>query len=707
MRSGNLHNRIKFYAKVSIRDLYNASVDSWPIATITTRGEVRYVGGNRTLNNEEKFYSKSIELTVRYRSDIDETMRVQIDENNDLYIITYKEILGKNEAIRLTLEKLADGIVISTVDAPTNLAATLDEECDIILTWTNNEDGDAVSIERSEDGINYTVIHQTAAGVSTYTDTYLEELTRYWYRIRAIHYSNYSSYAAIDDAVTDEYILPPAITYLEILMLSPTQAQLYWDWMGVDAYQVWESSTEDGIYTQLGGNLTDNIYVHTIVEGSTHWYKIRCVRNVPLLYGEFSDAVQNILWVGELTQDIIDNIALFYGSIDNITDNKLYNEVTGTSDYISVSGSTGSYTFQCPNTAPYISADTDYIWFKSNGNIRTTTEAELIGYDLQRTPVKYDDESPLTLRTILILKSDITLSEDERNALFNSMQLSILWDNSFNEYGHIKENRFTQLLWIPEPIWEDELFTYIEGLETELSENQLEDINSLIISLKSGLQVSYLSDYFDVFTLTGGETSESSLKNLVKNAHHGTLGGISPSFSQYEGFNSVGKTGYIDSNFNPSTEGINFTQTSNAIGFYTRNDVGVGSTSSVVGNGTTSRWMLRYTGDYVRGSNNGSVVASALSSNSATKGFYVFCRDVNNIRISKNSSSLTTNANNAAALNNFNYYILGLNNAGTFQYGSDSQCSCYFFSKLPTIDEIIIINNAIETYMDSKGKGIQ
>jgi len=105
MRAGNAYHRIKFFAKVSVRDDYGASGDTWPVATITTRGEIRYSGGNRTLSSEEKFYAKSMELTVRYRAGITETMKVLIDEGADYYVINYIETLGRNESLRITLEK--------------------------------------------------------------------------------------------------------------------------------------------------------------------------------------------------------------------------------------------------------------------------------------------------------------------------------------------------------------------------------------------------------------------------------------------------------------------------------------------------------------------------------------------------------------------------------------------------------------------------
>jgi head-tail adaptor len=106
MRAGNAYHRIDFYAKVITRDDYNASVVTYPLITISTRGEIRYSGGSKSLDNEERFYSKSMELTVRYRSEIVETMRLKIDGGDEWYEITYIEPLGRNQDLRMTLEKI-------------------------------------------------------------------------------------------------------------------------------------------------------------------------------------------------------------------------------------------------------------------------------------------------------------------------------------------------------------------------------------------------------------------------------------------------------------------------------------------------------------------------------------------------------------------------------------------------------------------------
>jgi len=162
---------------------------------------------------------------------------------------------------------------------------------------------------------------------------------------------------------------------------------------------------------------------------------------------------------------------LFFGEISKIRDGKLYNQKSGATDYLTVGGTAGSYTFQCPNTTPYIAADTDGVWFNSDETPRTATEAELIGYDLQRTPVKYLDDVPNSIKAIMILRSAVTGSKRDR--MFRDFHLPIMWDNSWNDYGHEKYNRpdTEQILYLATPF------------------------NIVLTLITGGVQVDWISDY--------------------------------------------------------------------------------------------------------------------------------------------------------------------------------------------------------------------
>jgi len=117
MKAGNAYHRVKFYPKTITRDDYSASVDTFDMFTIDTRGEIRYTSGSRVLETGEKFHSMNVELIVRYRSDIVDTMKVQIDNTNDLWNITFINRLGRNESLKLTIEKATDSLTLLTDDA--------------------------------------------------------------------------------------------------------------------------------------------------------------------------------------------------------------------------------------------------------------------------------------------------------------------------------------------------------------------------------------------------------------------------------------------------------------------------------------------------------------------------------------------------------------------------------------------------------------
>ena len=117
-----------------------------------------------------------------------------------------------------------------------------------------------------------------------------------------------------------------------------------------------------------------------------------------------------------------------------------------------------------------------------------------------------------------------------------------------------------------------ELKTYITGLITPLSNKQIIRIGEFIEALKNGLSITNLSDAFDVMYILAGETEESSLKNLVKDSHH-CSNVHSSVFVQYEGFTGDGANDYLNTNYNPSTEGQRFTQNNASIMVLSRTNI--------------------------------------------------------------------------------------------------------------------------------------
>lgn len=140
------------------------------------------------------------------------------------------------------------------------------------------------------------------------------------------------------------------------------------------------------------------------------------------------------------------------------------NKVTGATDYLTVAGSAGSETYQCPNTAPYIAADTDYIWFNTYATLRSVISAELIGYDFTRTIVKYANTAPYAIEAIMILSSDF-----DTNKMRDDFDLSVWWSNVLSAHGNVKGNRGSeQSVWTPDTIY-TQLLSNFNGIDNAVA----------------------------------------------------------------------------------------------------------------------------------------------------------------------------------------------------------------------------------------------
>ena len=255
---------------------------------------------------------------------------------------------------------------------------------------------------------------------------------------------------------------------------------------------------------------------------------------------------------------------------------------------------------------------------------------------------------------------------------------------------------------------EAELTIYITGLATPLSDAQKLKLNTLIRSLKAGLSITNLDDTFDAMWILAGETAESSLRNIVKNAHYATAVN-SPTFTQYEGFKGNGANMYINTDFKASSNGINFTQNNASVGVYIRNNIGEDKTDigSYEGVSSTISINSRNVNFQARINVDSSTYINEAIADSL--GLSICTRDGNlntNMVAYRNKTSLTTKTGASAttARNNLDNYILGL--SGLVGYFTNRQVAFAFFGKHITTAMRDVIVDAIETYMDSNGKGV-
>jgi len=251
-----------------------------------------------------------------------------------------------------------------------------------------------------------------------------------------------------------------------------------------------------------------------------------------------------------------------------------------------------------------------------------------------------------------------------------------------------------------------EVSTYIDGLVTPLSDGQLALLNNFILTLKAGLSITNLSDAFDVMYILAGETAESSLRNMVRRAHDATTVNA-PAYIPFEGFTSNLTSSYINSNYNPFTQGLKFVQDSASWGIYSRTSRAGINTKTIIGNnGVYHRMLLFNTSNQVTGGVNS--VGYDPVGNITSLGFYIYQRPNNTMcQLSKNGAAFNNALGGSSTPLNVNTFILCTNNgAGSPTGFDDCQCSIAFIARHFSNAEALVIFNAVEAYMDANGKGV-
>ena len=254
-----------------------------------------------------------------------------------------------------------------------------------------------------------------------------------------------------------------------------------------------------------------------------------------------------------------------------------------------------------------------------------------------------------------------------------------------------------------------ELKTYITGLTLPLSDAQIIRLGEFIEAIKVGLSIINMSDAFDIMYVLAGETAESSLKNLVKNAFHCTAVN-SPTFAQYEGFMGGGAGQMLTNNYNIASSSTRFTQNSASLGVYTRTNNKTGLTLIGCRNTTEGRLTQLNDSDATNvqiGINRS--IGTNTRPNANSSGFLI------GVRTSSSSEQLYYNGSPLGAAISQPSVGLPNSNLCIMRYGKDDtydgnscteQFSFVFLGRGLNATEVSTLTNAVEAYMDANGKGV-
>lgn len=255
----------------------------------------------------------------------------------------------------------------------------------------------------------------------------------------------------------------------------------------------------------------------------------------------------------------------------------------------------------------------------------------------------------------------------------------------------------------------------LASLTTPISKSYATTLDRFISMVKDSLAIANLSDAFDVMYDLGGETTEQSLKNLVKRQHDATAVN-SPTWTQWEGFTGDGTTSYLNTNYNDSLHATARTLTSSTYGIYIRSFGNVTNQGHIGSYRTdyygTSTWLLGL--DITMYYDNVGTGANITYTNAETKtlvGLWVTSRtNSTTATLYANSTQKAQSTTHSSAIRfvNLKNYIMARyfgNNDVPINY-SNSQYSFAFIGRGLSATEVRKLTNCVEWLMDSKGKGV-
>lgn len=216
-------------------------------------------------------------------------------------------------------------------------------------------------------------------------------------------------------------------------------------------------------------------------------------------------------------------------------------------------------------------------------------------------------------------------------------------------------------------VYDADAVTLFAAMTVQPDSSRKAAINTFIKGVKADEGITSLSERFDCLYFTAAHDQQAARLNWAKRAHDLTEVN-SPTWTLDRGYGFNGTTQYLNTNYNPSTQGVRFLQNTASFGLYFRTNVqGTGNSGQVDATTTTGTLLNARNGSdlFVAGINRAAAV-SASSANTDSRGLFVVKRAVSTtISTLKNGSQTDTEPSTSAAPLSLNIYLGALNRNGT------------------------------------------
>lgn len=228
----------------------------------------------------------------------------------------------------------------------------------------------------------------------------------------------------------------------------------------------------------------------------------------------------------------------------------------------------------------------------------------------------------------------------------------------------------------------------------------------LVSNLIRQLKVAGVWTLLDRLWLFAAEDAAQALTDLV--ARSAATAVNSPTFTANRGYAGNGTTSYVNSNFTPSTDGVQYVRDSASAFTYQNTDRVAGAIDSLgVANagGVQTVVSPRYTGDIAGGNvNNTAAAGSATGAVTDALGLVTMSRTSSTALAAYKRATLLGAASVASsAVQNVAVAFLGLNNNGAFTQGETARVALAGMGGGLTAGQVTSLNTALEAYLTAIG----
>jgi hypothetical protein len=184
-----------------------------------------------------------------------------------------------------------------------------------------------------------------------------------------------------------------------------------------------------------------------------------------------------------------------------------------------------------------------------------------------------------------------------------------------------------------------------------------------------------------------------------------------PTFTQWQGILGVGNTDYWSTNFNASSEGINYTQNSVTIATYNRTSLSV-SNAYIIGATDDSPDLWTGVRPYfgapasVRAQINDEYGGRYEPTVTGSQGMLVVTRTDATIEVTFNKVSQGSTSNASAGIANLNIFLLARNHEGNDADNINAELFFVFIGGFLTDGELNYMTDDVEIVADYLGKGV-